>query len=388
MQAQNFSILKWLVFFVVFACLPFPHGNIYPLALLMAACLYNAKKYQINYERVDWYLIAFLCWGGISVFWANDVLMTLKIYAKVVFIMLGGVLWFSVYNQLDQEKKYIVKNIVFVASILLLFSLLFFVINIKFSGNLYKVIAPHISPALVHASIACSLAIWANLVKLHKLVRSSILILAIFTLQFASSDAAALGVFLGSSTLLMHKLLPKFLRFMFIYGMPIVWFFMPFTFCLFTVENYHQWASCLDPSYTHRLFIWNSVVNQIFERFWTGFGFGSSRFKEFGLKAEEVLINIGNNQQILDAPVHPHNYMLQIWLELGAIGVLLASLLWIIYWNRQYQKVDSYCIAFWASTLCVAVTSISVWQSWWLFLMVILFPIYSFNNSNANASRT
>ncbi|MEI6628134.1 MAG: O-antigen ligase family protein [Alphaproteobacteria bacterium] len=387
MQAQNFLILKWLVFFVVFACLPFPHGNIYPFALLMAACLHSTKKYQISYQRVDWHLIAFLFWGGISVFWANDVLMTLKIYAKVVFIMLGGVLWFIVYNQLDQEKKYIVKNIVFVASLLLLFSLLVFVINIKFGGSLFKVIAPHVSPALVHASIACSLAIWSNLFKLHKLVRSAILILAIFTLQFATSDAAALGIFLGAATLLMHKFLPNFLRFMFIYGMPIVWFFMPFTFCLFTVENYHQWASSLDPSYTHRLFIWNSVVNQIFERFWTGFGFGSSRFKDFGLKAEEVLITIGNNQQILDAPVHPHNYMLQIWLELGFIGVLLASLLWIVYWNKRYQKVDSYCIAFWASALCVAVTSISVWQSWWLFLMVILLPIYSFNNSNVNASR-
>lgn len=384
MQAQNFSILKWLVFFVVFACLPFPHGNIYPFALLMAACLYSAKKYQINYEKIDWYLIAFFGWGGLSVFWASDALMTIKLYSKVVFIMLGGALWFSVYNHLDQEKKYAVKNIIFLAGVSLFFSLLFFVINIRLGGNLHNFIAPHLSSALVHASIACSLAIWSNLFKLHKFVRSAILILAIFTLQFASSDAAALGVFLGAATLLMHKFLPKFLRFMFVYGMPIVWFFMPFTFCLFTVENYHQWASSIDLSYTHRLFIWNSVVNQIFERFWTGFGFGSSRFKDFGLKADEFLVNVGENQHILDAPVHPHNYMLQIWLELGVVGVFLASLLWITYWNRQYSKVDSYCIAFWASVLCVAVTSISVWQSWWLFLMVILLPIYSFKNPLQN----
>ena len=195
-------------------------------------------------------------------------------------------------------------------------------------------------------------------------------------LQRASSDAAALGVLLGSLTLVMHKYLQKFLRFMFIYGMLIVWGFMPFVFRMLTPENYHQWSQNLDPSYTHRLFISNSVTNQIFQKFWTGFGFGSSRLQEFGIKAEEITIAVSNNQQILEAPVHPHNFMLQIWLELGAIGVILASLSWIMYWHRQYHKSDSYYIAFWASALSVAVTSISIWQSWWLFLMVTLLPIY------------
>ena len=72
--------------------------------------------------------------------------------------------------------------------------------------------------------------------------------------------------------------------------------------------------------------------------------------------------------------------MLQIWLELGAIGVFIACVAWIIYWKKQYQKTDIYTIAFWGSALCVAATSISIWQSWWLFLMVILLPIYCQKN--------
>ncbi|MCX7352541.1 MAG: hypothetical protein NTW22_04625, partial [Proteobacteria bacterium] len=70
-----------------------------------------------------------------------------------------------------------------------------------------------------------------------------------------------------------------------------------------------------------------------------------------------------------------------IWLELGAVGVMLACLIWVTYWNKEYAKSNSYTIAFWGSTLCVAATGISIWQSWWLILIVILAPVYKLSNS-------
>ena len=69
--------------------------------------------------------------------------------------------------------------------------------------------------------------------------------------------------------------------------------------------------------------------------------------------------------------------MLQIWLELGSVGVIFACLAWLIYWRKAYEKSDSYVIAFWGSALCVAATGISIWQSWWLILIVTLLPVYS-----------
>ena len=322
-------------------------------------------------------LVIFLCWGLISVLWGANTMKSLQIYGKVVFVLFGGWLWWRIYTYFDNETKRASQKTVLIAGITLLVCLFIFVVNYKFNGTLYKIAAPDISGALIHACIACSMAIWLNLAKFSNWVKICILIITVITLQQGTSDAASLGVFLGGITLILHKYFPKFLKLTFIYGMPLVWGFIPFIFRMLTPENYQKWASTLDPSNTHRLFIWNSVTEQIFERFFTGFGFGSSRFKDFGLKSEEVSIVIDNKLQILEAPAHPHNFMLQIWLELGFIGVILGSVAWIIYWNHQYQKYDSYYIAFWASVLCVAATSISIWQSWWLFLMVTLIPIYS-----------
>lgn len=384
MHAQNFLLFKWLVFLVVFACLPFPHGNIYAFIPLLIACIYHLKKYRYKFENINPGIFAFFGWALLSAFWAIDTLLTIKLYAKVTTIVFCGYLWMHVHNQLNKEQQYNVQHIVFIASLLMLVALFIFVIDIELKGRLYAIIAPSIASALIHAAIACSIAVWTNLDKFLRMPQFYIVIIAIFTLKFATSDAATLGMILGGSTLLLNKFLPRLLKFMFIYGMPIVWFLMPFTFRIMTLENYHQWANSLDPSYTHRLFIWHAAVQQIFERFWTGFGFGSSRFQEFGLKAEEVMVKIGSNHRTLESPVHPHNYMLQVWLELGAIGVTIACLAWVIYWRQQYQKTNIYTIAFWGSVMCIAATSISIWQSWWLFLVVTLIPIY--NKKNANNS--
>ena len=382
MQIQNFGFLQWLVFLAIFVCLPLPHGNVYPFIPLVLTCLYNIKKYQIKLTNINAGLAVFFGFGLLSTFWAIDPTLTLKLYAKVISIVLSGYLWISVYQQLSEEQQYSIRNITFIASVSLLMGLLFFIVDLKRGGRLFTFIAPHISPAFVHAAIACSLTIWANLNKLHKLLQLCVLISAIVILNFATSDAASLGVILGGSVLLLHKILPRFVRFMFIYGMPTVWFLMPFIFLrILTPENYHQWADSIDTSYTHRLFIWHASAEQIFERFWMGFGFGSSRFKEFGLKAEEVIITASNTQQVFESPVHPHNYMLQIWLELGLLGVIIACAAWILYWKKHYYHTDVYTIAFWGSAMCVSATSISVWQSWWLILIVTLLPIYTWHTT-------
>jgi O-antigen ligase len=232
--------------------------------------------------------------------------------------------------------------------------------------------------------MACGLSIWLSVKHFKKWIQAIILILIFWTVQHGTSDAAALGIFLGASALVMHKIMPSFLKIMFIYGMPVVWGILPFIFRMLSCEQYVQWSAVLDPSYTHRLFIWHSVSKQIFERFWTGFGIGSSRYRFLTVSGKDITIINGSEKLVLFSPencLHPHNFMLQIWLELGAVGVMLACLIWVAYWNKQYDKSNSYTIAFWGSTLCVAATGISIWQSWWLILIVILAPVYKLSNS-------
>ncbi len=380
---MSFCFYKVLVFLAVFLCLPLPHGNIYPFVALVGLCAFQLKKQDL-YNRVDNLLIVILVvWCAISMLWAVNIPKALPMYGKVMAIMLGGWFWSNRYNTFNSQKREQIQTIVFVAGLLLAIFLVILATSIKSGWELHALIDPHVSQALVHGCVACSLAIWMNLQHFKKWVQASILVLLLWAIQCCSSDAAALGILLGSGALVTHKVLPRFLRVMFIYGMPIVWGVLPFIFRILTPEQYVQWSTTLDPSHTHRLFIWHSVTCQIFERFWAGFGFGSSRYRFLSVNGDDIMIINGHEKLILFSPencLHPHNFMLQIWLELGAIGVVLACLAWIFYWKNHYATSSSYTIAFWGSALCVAATGISIWQSWWLILLAVLIPVYTKRN--------
>jgi hypothetical protein len=76
-------------------------------------------------------------------------------------------------------------------------------------------------------------------------------------------------------------------------------------------------------------------------------------------------------------PLHPHSAALQIWLELGVAGVLLAALFWSWLWAKLGAQVDlsSSTGAVGAATAVIYLTigalSFGVWQEWWLALGVI-----------------
>ena len=383
MYSQSFLFQKILVFLAIFLCLPLPHGNIYPFVGLVGLCLFQFKKQDLCNKITNPLLIIFIAWCTLSMLWAPTP-KVLHTYGKVMTIMLGGWFWSNSYRNFNLQKREQIQTIVSAAGLLLAIFLVIFAISLKFGWQLHAVIDERVSQALVHGCIACSLAIWMqlgtnNLQHFKKWIQASILIILFWTMQRCSSDTAALGILIGSAALVMHKFLPRFLRTMFIYGMPTVWGVLPFVFRILTPEQYTQWSTTLDPSHTHRLFIWHSVTKQVFERFWTGFGIGSSRYRFLCVDGKDITIINGHEKLVLFSPencLHPHNFMLQMWLELGAIGVALACLTWIVYWRNTYATSTSYTIAFFGTALCIATTGISVWQSWWLILLMVLMPVY------------
>ncbi len=379
MQYQTAWFYKIFLFLAVFSCLPLPHGNTYPFIIMVLGCfVHHRKSPQRLVIPHNLALISFFVWSGMSVLWSVDSLQALGMFGKNMVIIGSGWIWWKRYCCLETQEQQ--KKSVFLASLMLGICLVIFAVNQKFGGELYKIINQNLSQALIHGCVACALSIWIGLKEFNKWLQAFVLILLIWTIQACSSDTAALGVFLGAVTLAAYKVFPSILRVVFVYGMPIVWLILPFVFRLLNPAQFQQWAIYLDNSYTHRLFIWHSVSEQIFNRFWTGFGIGSSRLRSAFSGGVDIIFNKGGEKVVFTAPencLHPHNFMLQIWLELGSVGVIFACLAWIIYWRKAYEKSDSYVIAFWGSALCVAATGISIWQSWWLILIVTLLPVYS-----------
>ena len=86
---------------------------------------------------------------------------------------------------------------------------------------------------------------------------------------------------------------------------------------------------------------------------------------------EETKKIFGEDRLRIKLPLHPHNIPLQIWLELGGIGILLylGVLFGIgrIIWAWHGPPVWAAALAAsTASYLTVSSLSFGAWQSWWL----------------------
>lgn len=144
-------------------------------------------------------------------------------------------------------------------------------------------------------------------------------------------------------------------------------------------------ASRLPFSASHRLLIWDFVAARIWESPWIGWGMDAARaipggglppdaamLARFGLNAQA-----GQFASIQLLPLHPHNAALQIWLELGAVGAVLAGWLLVLLGFASRSGPAAGCLA---AGLVTAMLSYGVWQYWWvagLLLVAAFIPLLS-----------
>lgn len=126
----------------------------------------------------------------------------------------------------------------------------------------------------------------------------------------------------------------------------------------------------------HRLTIWGFVAERIAERPVLGWGMDSSRAIP-GAEDEQVVVaemprGSGNWVRIPEQnlPLHPHNAVLQWWLELGAVGALLFAALLVrlsrIALGAADGAVPRTCVgALLLGGFAISTVSFGFWQSWW-----------------------
>ncbi|NCP61824.1 MAG: O-antigen ligase family protein [Alphaproteobacteria bacterium] len=115
-------------------------------------------------------------------------------------------------------------------------------------------------------------------------------------------------------------------------------------------------------SFAHRLYIWDFITKQIWEKAFLGWGASTSRgFPTDGLTTFE-------GSDIL--PSHPHNHIMQLWLELGGVGALILAVLHFMLF-RSIAKLESRQATAWAmlfSVMSFVILSLShsIWHKWWM----------------------
>jgi len=107
-----------------------------------------------------------------------------------------------------------------------------------------------------------------------------------------------------------------------------------------------------------RLEIWNFVAGKIMEKPWLGHGIEATRNFQ-----TDLLMPINHAHSIL----HPHNALLQIWVEFGLAGALLACA-FIAFLIVRIQRASHFAQPLYfsalLSSLCLLSTGYGLWQSW------------------------
>jgi len=140
------------------------------------------------------------------------------------------------------------------------------------------------------------------------------------------------------------------------------------------------------PSAAHRLMIYEFSSRRIFEKPFLGWGMDASRSIPGGKDVARIF-DCGyrdgpprNQEGGSLLPLHPHSASLQVWLELGAVGVaLFTGLLGVLVprLQRRYASADGRALIAGLFTAIFLVYNIGfgLWQGWLIFALISLCAI-------------
>jgi O-antigen ligase len=225
--------------------------------------------------------------------------------------------------------------------------------------------------ATIHAILLAPLGwgLWragAKRLAAAQFVLAAICILATHDL----SAKVALAGAIGGAVLVLA--LPQ-LRWAFLAAVGLVALGLPLAFPAQLGQAQECWMFANKKSALHRVYIWNFVVGRIADKPLLGWGLDAARRMPGG----QDIVTMGENcpggaplfvgQKL---PLHPHNAILQTWLELGAAGIVLGFGGLILTLGRVYARrrrvVAAVLVASSVAGTLVALVSYGVWQEWFL----------------------
>jgi len=325
------------------------------------------------------FLIAFIAWVFISLLWSQVGLNGIWAAFSILLLCVAGFIFMGVIEALDSRQTRIAQTILMSAGVAMVSLFLFeHLTDGVFAKFLKGRTSSHMDFIGRGLSILISV-IWPVialiLMRKGKRVWVAILIaVAGATAYQYPNEAMFLGFAIGSFTFIAGLWMRR-ATVVFVFGV-----FMLFVITgpkiahtIMNVPAVKAKAVSILGHRQHRLNIWEFVSSKVEDRPLVGHGFRMSRL--FGAEENKYYLEtreqFGVSRWRLKLPLHPHNISLQIWLELGLIGIILY--LGIIFgicriiWTWRGPPVWAAALgASTASYLTVSSISLGAWQSWWL----------------------
>lgn len=359
--------------------------------------VWRRRKIPVFTTWVTLFMGAFALWALVSWFWSINPDETLKTGISFAATLFGGAVLVFAAAGLDGKQKKVFQDGLIAGG-----AVGFSLIAVEFATDawvsrfiyglagkmLFFVSDGYI--AVLNAGLAASalffwpwaLAVWGRYAKWP----AGIGIAAAFGLFFLSqADAVIVGLLLGAGvftlTIFLSRLVPRLVTVLVPGGLAVVVaggvLLAPLMPGLFPdPQKPDNILTRLPNSAIHRIAIWRTAAGHIKEKPFLGGGFDSTR-SLYGVKDKvKIVYFAGNGKKASSAmyepiPLHPHNGMLQVWMEMGAVGalILLGVLLSVILAAHRRITHNRDRAATWAMMsvwICISSLSFGAWQSWWL----------------------
>jgi len=199
---------------------------------------------------------------------------------------------------------------------------------------------------------------------------------------FLSQSLAAIAGFIFSFLLTLAVLSAgkKIIRFitlgimLFVLTLPAIIFLnnTPFTYMREQLSSHNV---NLPLSSIHRTYIYDFVLQNISDKPLLGWGIGVSRSLP---GSQEKIAEL--NRELL--PLHPHNSIFEVWVELGLVGALALTVLIFFIMIRivrivKEQAATAVLFGSASAYIVIGLTSYSIWSSWWIATAILSTGIWT-----------
>ena len=188
------------------------------------------------------------------------------------------------------------------------------------------------------------------------------------------SAKVALAGAVGGGLLILA--LPQ-LRWAFLTLLALVALGLPLAFPVQLGQAQECWMFANKKSALHRVYIWDFVTSRIADKPLAGWGLDAARRMPGGQDTVALGADCPGAIPVIGQklPLHPHNAILQTWLELGGLGIILGfgalvATLGLIYAQRR-RVVAAVLVASSVAGTLVALVSYGVWQEWFLSALML-----------------
>ena len=355
-------------------CVVAPRGTV---VLLLLAALLAVPSYWWANRRIPFpdskitiALALFVLWCAIASAWSADTTRSLMLVLRISVIFAAGMALFPIAAALDDATGrrvgrwliggFLLALVLVIAEIALGYPLL----------HLFK--AADAGNELVwfnRSALALALIVWpvTALVWTRGLGWKALTLPVALgvTSLFLESAAATLGLAAGLAAVLLALCHRKAGFLVTIVAGTLAFVGMPFAALGMHNQGWHR-AGWLPASAQHRVEIWEFSVHRIAEKALLGWGFDGSRHMGSLFPAPS-----DSGRDI--AALHPHSVPLQVMIELGAIGALIAlALLWLF--AKRLDGVSGRARVFgqalFVAALAIGSVAHGAWQNWWLALVL------------------